>query len=138
MCVVAERCIRDNSIYKRIPKIVKWAVAMCIVYIGWIFFRIQSVSEIVLYFQKMIGVVQAEAVSFNSRHFLTTKMIVLSVIAVLGATVFSFPAFRNLGDRLKSSKAGLVLKEAVLFLLMILAVICMVNSSYSPFIYFQY
>lgn len=138
VCVVAERCIRDNSIYKRIPKVVKWAVAMCIVYIGWIFFRIQSVSEIVLYFQKMVGVVQAEAVSFNFRHFLTTKMIVLSVIAVLGATVLSFPVFRNLGDRLENSKAGLVLKEAVLFLLMILAVICMVNSSYSPFIYFQY
>ena len=40
--------------------------------------------------------------------------------------------------RLTARPAGLALREAGLLALFVLAVLCMVNSAYSPFIYFQY
>lgn len=138
ICVVIERCIRDKQLYQRVPKGIKWIFTMLIVYFSWIPFRIQSTGEILVFFKKMFGILAVENISYTYQHFLTRKMIVLSIIAVLGATVLRLHIFQQWSSQLENSKTGVIFKELGLIMLMILSVICMVNSTYSPFIYFQY
>lgn len=48
------------------------------------------------------------------------------------------PSVQRWKEKLISGKAGYLLQEIVLLLLFVLAILFMINSTYSPFIYFQY
>ena len=65
-------------------------------------------------------------------------MIILCVVGVIGATLFSASKLKKIVYRVQQNNVGLIVQEVVLFGLMIVSVICMINSTYSPFIYFRY
>ena len=56
----------------------------------------------------------------------------------MGATLFSAQRIKKVVYNLQHNCVGLVIQEVILLGLMISSVICMVNSTYSPFIYFRY
>lgn len=86
----------------------------------------------------MLGLLRFDWIQYSFSYFFTTKIWLLLIIAVLGATVFAIPQVRNLPARLAGNKAWFVVQELGLLLLMVLSVFFMVNSTYSPFIYFRY
>lgn len=59
-------------------------------------------------------------------------------VAVLGAVIPGGEWGRRRMERLGRGTAGLLLREAALLAVFVLSILFMVNSSYSPFIYFQY
>ena len=65
-------------------------------------------------------------------------MTVLTLTGILGATVFGLEPVQALWQKLRGRAWFFALQELVLLALMVLAVMAMVNSDYSPFIYFQY
>ena len=138
ICILIERCIMDKTFYKKIPSFIKWAFTMFIVLISWQVFLFTDMSELFYNLKLMFGMESTGTVLYSYRYFMDTRMIVLSVIAVLGAAVLHFPVFKRFADWTNSTKTGLIVKETGLILLMIISVICMINSSYSPFLYFQY
>ena len=138
VCMVTERCIRDKKFYLRIPYAVKWAVTMFVVLISWEIFRLTPLSEGAEVLKIMFGITKFSSVNFSFAYYFTPKMIILSVIGVLGATVFHKKCFHDIYTKVNESKLLFVVQEAILFGLMILAVMFMINSTYSPFIYFQY
>ena len=86
----------------------------------------------------MLGIVKYNVIPFNWRHYYDSRLIVLAVIGIFGATAFGSPRLKMLHDRLASTKIGYVAEEIFLFVLFAVSVFFMVNSNYSPFIYFQY
>lgn len=138
VCVVTERCIRDKKFYRNIPDIIKWIFTMLIVMISWELFRIEDLYEFINYVKIMFGSIRFESMDFTYIYYLTPKLISFILIAVAGATLLEGKKIQSLNQRLSQSKAVFLLQEVILFLLMIMAVIFMVNSTYSPFIYFQY
>ena len=141
ICVLAERCAREKSFYQKIPDIVKWAATMAIVFFSWQVFYFSDFNRLEVFMKSLIGISAANAagtVEYTYRHYLTAKLIGLSAIAVLGATTFCMPWAEKVKNYFDRTKTGLFIKETGLILLMILSVIFLINSSYSPFLYFQY
>lgn len=141
VCVLVERCIREKRFYQKIPAICKWGVTMAIVFFSWQVFYFSDFSRLEVFLKSLFGLSAANvasAVEYTYQHYLTIKLIFLSVVAVLGATTFCMPWAEKVKTFFARTKTGLFIKETGLIVLMIVSVIFMINSSYSPFLYFQY
>lgn len=138
VCMILERSIRDKKCYVRIPYAVKWAVTMFIILISWEIFRHTSLEDGVGFLKIMFGITEFSSVNFTFAYYFTLKMITLVLIGILGATAFHKKYFYNIYSKVNESRILFLIQEMVLFGIMVLAVIFMINSTYSPFIYFQY
>lgn len=138
ICVVAERCVREKKWYIKIPAVIKWAVTMFIVYISWVFFRLTSLLDIKQYFKIMLGMVSFEYIDLSFSYFFEFKIVILMIIAVLGATVFSAKKLKKAAEMANQQPVLFVIQEAFLMILCVVNIMCMVNATYSPFLYFQY
>ncbi len=137
-CVLLERVWRDRSWYRRLPEGLKWAGAMLTAFFFWELFRFRSLGALADWLKIMLGLTRFDAVFYSWRWFLDARMAFLIAVGVLGSTVLGGERMREAWKRLTARPAGLALREAGLLALFVLAVLCMVNSAYSPFIYFQY
>ncbi len=137
-CVILERCIRNTDFYQKIPSPVKWLLTMLIVLFSWQLFRFSTIKEFTDYLDIMTGAVICEGITYTWSYFFTWKIRIYLILAAAGATVFALPFTKKIVLWSSTKKTGLILKEVVLLLLMIWSVITMVNSTYSPFLYFQY
>lgn len=138
ICIVVERCIKDKKIYQRIPQVIKWAVTMFIVLISWQIFRFPDMKNTAEFFGIMFGGIHFESLNFIYPYYFTMKIIVLMIIGIVGAVLFQSKSAERLQCRIKESKVLYGLQEVVLLVFMVVAVIFIVSSTYSPFIYFQY
>ncbi|MDY2663164.1 MAG: MBOAT family O-acyltransferase [Bariatricus massiliensis] len=136
--IVAERCIRNTRIYCKIPKYIKWSFTMFIVYIGWEIFRLQSLSEIIRYVKIMLGNISFPTVNFTFAYYFDFRILVLLVIAVFGATIFSTECFVKCKKQIEKYNIAFLVQEIGALFLFILSILFMINSTYSPFLYFQY
>ena len=137
-CRLLEKCLDGTKFYERIPKAVKYLFTMLVVMLGWEVFRLGNLRSVIHFVSIMLGLLRFDWIQYSFSYFFTTKIWLLLFIAVLGATVFAIPQVRNLPARLAGNKVWFVVQELGLLLLMVLSVFFMVNSTYSPFIYFRY
>ena len=77
-------------------------------------------------------------VGITALYFCNIKAISVTVIALLGSLLFGAPPLKRLVNKLRGSAAGLAITEVFVLGLFVLALIFMINSTYSPFLYFQY
>lgn len=138
VCVVGERCARDKKWYRSIPIWIKWAAAMLVVFISWIPFRLSGLSAVWQYLSIMLGVNRAAAIDLSWAYFFEFRTVVLMITAIAGATVFSWKGFVQFKEGAEKNSVLFVLQEVFLLGLAVIDVMCMVNSTYSPFLYFQY
>lgn len=137
-CVVFERCVQKKSWYLKIPAVIKWGITMFIVFISWVFFRLPYMSDILQYLGIMFGTIQFEQIDLGWKYFFDYKIIVFMAIGLLGATVLSCDWIKKKVMTLNNSTPGFMVQEILLLTLGVITVMCMVNSTYSPFLYFQY
>lgn len=137
-CVLTERVFRDKVWYNKLPDGLKWAGTMLTAFLFWELFRFQTLGELWNWLKIMAGLSRPDFILLTWRWFLDARLAVLIIAGILGATVFGEERVQGAWKRLSARPAGLVLREAGLLALFALAVLCMVNSTYSPFIYFQY
>ena len=136
--VILERVISNKKIYLKTPNFIKYSATMLIVMMFWLLFKYQSIGEICTLFKTACGMLKYDVIPFNWRYYYDLRAIVLAVIGIIGATAFGSPRLKMLQDRLASTKIGYFIEEIFLFVLFAVSVLFMVNSTYSPFIYFQY
>ena len=132
--VILERMIWDKEWYRRIPDGVKWVGTMLVVMLFWELFRFRSLSEL---FQ-WLALLRGGDVVFSWRYILDRRLMFLTVVGTLGATVLGGERAHSAWRRAAGTKLGLFLQEVGLLALFVLAVMAIVSSDYSPFIYFQY
>lgn len=138
LCTVIERCIKDKKIYKMFPSQLKWLIVMLIVMLGWQVFRIPDFSDNLYFWKLLFGGVKVGTVNFTFEYYFTPKVIFLATVGLAGSTVLSGPRLRGKWENWTDKKVGYTTQEFLLFLLFALTIMFMVNSTYSPFIYFQY
>ena len=135
---VLERMSKNKTWYQKTPAVIKWAVTMSIVLLSWQVFRLSSMSEIGQYFQILFGVVHFDAVNFTWQYYFDLRMVFLMTVGTVGAILPGLSSVQNCWNRISKNKAVFCISQILLLGLGVLAVMFMINSTYSPFIYFQY
>lgn len=138
VCVILERCVRDTPVYKKIPAVIKWAITMIIVLFGWQLFYYGQMEDFNYFIDIMFRKVVFEEMNYTAIYYFSKKIIIYMVIAMIGTVLPAWSKLDKIKEKLNSTKTGLIFQEIVLLGLMVVAVVSMVNSTYSPFIYFQY
>ncbi len=132
--LIIERLIRDKNWYKKTPSIIKWIITILIVMIGWVFFSFPYLSLALDFLAIMFGFVNNTIVTFSISYFLNFKMIIWLIAAI----ILSTPLIPNIFKKYNSNKYFEIIKTIFLAILLIICILFIVNSTYSPFIYFQF
>jgi alginate O-acetyltransferase complex protein AlgI len=134
---------------RRWPKPLRIIYCQLLVMTGWVFFRSPSVPYALSYLQAMAGAGRGDSARCYPALYLNNEIIIFIIIGLIGAFPF-FPwlnrQHRALKEKWEKRKTPVGLLNAGyaavynLYLLFILfaAVMTMVNSTYTPFIYFRF
>lgn len=137
LLIMIERAFREKVWYKKIPALFKWMFTMVFVYLTWIIFMIPSLTQAIIYYKSMLGI-PAGNIYFKFEYFINSKLILIIVIAVVGAFIGKWNKAELIKTWAQSTKTGVVVSQILYMLLFVLAILFMMNSSYSPFLYFQF
>ncbi|GAA0123291.1 MAG: MBOAT family protein [Clostridium argentinense] len=132
--IIFEKFIFKKTWYIKTPSFIKRIVTMFIVILGWVLFRANSLTSAINYLSIMFGINKATQVTFQFSYFINKKLIFMMFISVIG----SLPIIRNIFESYENKKTFQMTKTIYIGVLLIIAVIFIVNSTYSPFIYFQF
>ena len=135
---VIERVVQKKQYYIKTPAMVKYGVTMIIVMLFWQLFRFQNLSDIVTVFGALLGRVPADTIPYTWKYYFDTQIIVLAIIGIVGSTLLGAPKLLVVYHKLSQTRGGYLVQETVLLLMFVVSILFMVNSTYSPFIYFQY
>ena len=138
LCNIAEKLLKDNRIYQKTPKLLKWAATMTVTYFAWELFRFEDITACIDWLKVMFGLRGFENIPYSWQYYFDLRMIVLMVVGSLGATVWGLPKVQETYKRFTDSRWGYPIHGLVLVVLFVISILFMVNSKYSPFIYFQY
>lgn len=132
LVIIEKLFLFKSKIYKKIPSLVKWIVIVFIINISWLPFSLRSLSEIKSFIYTMFGLIKHKNIIFTFDYFMSTKLLIFMIIATIGSFIFRFIKIND------NSKALFILKQTIIIIIFILAILGIYNSNYSPFIYFQY
>lgn len=134
--VILERIVWDQRWYQKIPQVLKYAGTMFVVMMFWALFRFQNLQELKEWGMMLLG--QSGSGREGWQYYFDFRASFLTIVGVAGAVIPGNDKIQAWGKRFFSTRAGCVLKGSGLLVLFLLAILCMVNSTYHPFIYFQY
>ena len=138
ICNIAEKLISDKAWYKKTPNAVKWFCTMGVTFFCWQLFRFGSISACVKWFACMLGCVDITNIPYTWQYYFDVRMVTLVVTAIVGATLFGLPKVQAAYQRMTQTTYGYTVRQVIIVVLFVISILFMVNSTYSPFIYFQY
>ena len=136
--VIIEHVIAKKEFYKKIPDWIKYTVTMVIVICFWQLFRYQNMSDVVTSFGTALGIMKPEVIPYTWKYFIDARLVFLSFVGIIGATVFGSSRIQRVYKKAVSCKIGYALQEICIVLLLVICLLFITSSTYSPFIYFQY
>lgn len=136
ICVVIERSIKDKNWYNKIPGFVKWAITINIVYMLWILFSTSDLNSAIQTYKAMLRPMSTQ-VNFTWVYYLSNRTRILLLLVIIGH-VFGVAKVKQFMDSALNTAFGLVARRVLLIALLVIDVLYVVNSTYSPFMYFQF
>ena len=136
-CCIIERLIKDKKFYIRTPKIIKWFFTISITFFCWQLFRFGSYTECIKWLGNLFGK-QEGVVEYTWKFYYSIKNVSLVIVGILCSTILGLPKIKSVGNKFVQNKIGCVVTQIVIFVLFLVAILFMVSSNYSPFLYFQY
>ena len=132
--------ILEKTILKKVlektPKVIKHIYSIILILVGWMLFRCESFS-LILSCIKELFIYSPSDISLLFLHY---QGLIPSIPYIIIGIILSTPLINKVANKLRDSE-NLFLKmsyDVIIFALFILALIYLVNSSYNPFIYFQF
>ena len=135
--VVLERYCRDKTWYRNTPDIVKWLFTTAVVFFGWIMFMSPDISSAFGFYKSMF-VNNTAVPNFTWKYYLTTKTVILLIIAAAGSVMGAFGFAEKAKRFINGNETACTVKKLLYLGLFIIAMLFVVNSTYSPFLYFQF
>lgn len=132
--VIFEKLVSRKNWYLKIPGLLKWAFTFFATLMGWVIFRTSSISQLVTYLITLFGLQEAPMYAYGLRYFFDPP----SLLALVAAILLALPRPKALTGLTERSVPAYVLYDLWLAVMFILAVVFMINSTYSAFIYFQF
>jgi len=124
-----ERSLGKDSLYRRLPKVLRVAITFAIVTLAWVFFRASDLSSAAGFIAGMFGFGRTSEGSRLLAGVLYQPYYVVS-FAVAGIIVWSCPDTWTFTRRITWPKIALC------FMLLWVSLIVLATQEYNPFIYF--
>ncbi len=136
--VLIERLIQQKPFYKKIPSVFKHIVTMLIVMICWQYFRFEELETMQQCWNIILGKISFERIPYTWMHYYNARIITLMSLGILGATLLGSPHIQKYYKKFSETTVGYCMQQVILLVLFFTAILFMINSTYSPFLYFQY
>ena len=122
-----------KNILNKIPKIICWIYSFIIINIGWLIFRVESISKILDISKRIITFKDS-----NIMEFVTSNYYLLhSSIYIIIGFIFMFPITR-LFEKYNNEEWYKYARDVILIILFMFGILSLINNSYNPFIYFRF
>lgn len=135
---ILEKLFSDKKWYKNTPNLLKWFLTMTVTFFCWQLFRFTSMTSFMEWINIMFARITFTDIPYTWRYYFDSQMIFLTSVGLIGATVFGLPRVQETYKSLISKPLIYIIHQIIIIGLFIVAILFMVNSTYSPFIYFQY
>ena len=136
--LVIERIIKNSKLNTiKLPYIITWAYTMVVVIIGWVMFRAVDMTYAYDYIKIMFSF-KANEIADNIALFFIKDNLILFIIAIISATPFIKNIYHILNNNSRAYKYNQILKPLALITIFIIAISYIVNSTYNPFLYFNF
>lgn len=133
--IIIERILKTRGKETFLPSPIRWLITQLVVYFGWILFRADGIHMATTYIKTMFGIgVNTDTLQYTFMYYADRKIIILSVVAVLLST----PLVQRLTSKINDKNGYMVAQGIGAIALLVISIIFMVSSSYSPFLYFQF
>lgn len=112
---------------------IKWLYTMLFVIIGWVIFRVETISDGWVFLQSMFG--------FRGNPLtdgVFTEYFRQNIPLLLWGILLSTPLFRWLKEKTANSTLADYIRVIALFAVFLLSIVSLVSNSYNPFIYFNF
>ena len=145
--MLIERAFRNRSCAIKIPACVasflKWAYTMLAVTLGWILFKVEDIGEALSYIKVMFGFGHGGYRAFDLGFFLDARLWFFLVIAVIACVPWAQVLPRHISAYVaqfdgSEKKGARITRHVCLLALLVICFIFIVNTTYSPFIYFRF
>ncbi len=107
--------------------------SIVLIVVGWVIFNCTSAEQVFVFIKTMFS-----GLPIITIEFLDGLSFLYLLPYLLAAVVLSTPLFKFVYDKLNNNVITGIVVDAVLVLILITCVIFLINSSYTPFLYFQY
>lgn len=132
--IILERIFKNIDLKIKIPSIIRWGYSMMVIVFGWVFFRSEYLHDALSYFKRMFGIGYLEFQPFEWRYYWDNKTIFILIVAIL----FSILPIRKWIEKARQYQVGEICVKTLSVFLFLICLIVIVNSYYSPFIYFRF
>lgn len=141
--MLIERYCKSKSFKYHLPKPVKWCYTMLAVSLGWVLFKIEDLNEALSYFATMFHVKAHTYNAFSLSYYLDNKTIFIIIVSLIAMIPWAQVLPRYPGvyiAKFCDTKEGAycIVRKVILIVLLVLSLIFIVNSTYSPFIYLKF
>ncbi|MDD5980048.1 MAG: MBOAT family protein [bacterium] len=130
--LILEKYVFKNVLDK-IPNVLRHALTLLIVLIGWMLFRLEDLSVFKDVIISMFNFNFTTLALSEARIYLETYYIYFIL-----AIIFSTPIYYIVCEKFKKYKLFEILKYLGLLVLFIITIMFLAQSSYNPFIYFRF
>ena len=117
---------------KKTPVVIRWIYTFFFVIIGWVIFYNESVTDIIAVLRAMFTYSPASPIDVMASN----SQLIPSMLLFPVAAIVAFPVFKRFTK--SKSPAVTVVREIVCIVLLALCIICLLSSTYNPFIYFRF
>ncbi|MBD3180687.1 hypothetical protein GF312_00240 [Candidatus Poribacteria bacterium] len=129
--LAGERMMGRDSIYRRLPRIMRITITFLIILVTWVFFRAESLDQAMKYLGYMFGINRPYAGAELIGSIIYSRDHVVMFIVCAIAVWFGRHSWKIV-EKITFAKV------VVLILLFIIALFAMFTQSFNPFLYFQF
>lgn len=122
-----------QKILNCVPSFIQHLYLLVIVLIGWVLFSQPDLSSTINYLKIMFGLTEAPVINGYTVFYLKEYSVTLLI-----SCIASTPVVKVLGEKLEHNKLIIMGKPIIIFLLFCIVSIYLVNSTFNPFIYFNF
>ena len=124
-----------GKLLEKLPEILQHVYTMFFVIVSWVIFSWGDCVDGSGYLKTMFGLA-GKGMADQTSIYLLLSFAVLLLIAVIGSTSLPVRLWERLGR--KNSAVSFALTGIGIFVILVLSVAFLVNSSYNPFLYFRF
>ena len=123
-----------NKILKKLPNIIQHIYLLLIVVFGWVLFSQPNLTSAIDYMKIMLGMNGYPLINGYTTFYITQYGWILTLAVIASTPILKYIRKINI----KIENITNIIKPIVLFSLFVISTVYLVNSTFNPFIYFNF